>query len=84
MNLTRSDTIVLLGDVGANYYGNERDLELKRGLVRLKPTFLCIHGNHEMRPASLPGYTTKIWNGGSVWYEEEYPNILFARDGEIF
>ena len=84
MNLTRSDTIVLLGDVGANYYGNERDLELKRGLARLKPTFLCIHSNHEMRPASLPGYITKIWNGGSVWYEEEYPNILFARDGEIF
>ena len=42
MNLTRSDTIVLLGDVGANYYGNERDLELKRGLTRLKPTFLGI------------------------------------------
>lgn len=27
---------------------------------------------------------TKQWNGGTVWYEEAYPNILFAQDGEIF
>ena len=42
MNLTADDVIVILGDVGANYYGNERDDELKRAFSRLKPTIFCI------------------------------------------
>ena len=70
--------------MGANYYENERDNRLKRALSRLMPTIFCIHGNHEIRPANIPGYQTKKWNGGIVWYEEQYPNLLFAKDGEIF
>lgn len=84
MNLTADDVIVILGDVGANYYGNERDDEMKRAFSRLKPTIFCIHGNHEMRPTNIATYQTKEWNGGIVWYEEQYPNILFAKDGEMF
>jgi len=84
MNLTRSDILVILGDVGANYYGGKRDAEFKAALSSLKPTILCIHGNHEMRPSRLPGYQMMHWNGGAVWYEEDFPNLLFARDGEIF
>lgn len=83
-NLTAEDTIVILGDVGANYYGNERDNDLKEAFDKLNPTIFCIHGNHEIRPANIPSYITKEWNGGTVWYEEAYPNILFAKDGEIF
>ena len=51
--LTEQDTLVLLGDVGANYYRNRRDTEMKRVLAAVKPTMLCIHGNHEIRPASI-------------------------------
>lgn len=65
--LTEQDTLVLLGDVGANYYRNRRDTEMKRVLAAVKPTMLCIHGNHEIRPASIPSYRTKQWNGGTVW-----------------
>ena len=46
MNLTVDDVIVILGDVGANYYGNERDDELKRAFSKLKPTIFCIHCLH--------------------------------------
>lgn len=81
---TAEDTITILGDVGANYYADERDQELKKTLNRLGPTILCIHGNHEIRPANLPTYKRKLWNGGMVWYEPEHPNLLFAMDGEIF
>ena len=81
---TTNDTIVLLGYVGANFYGAGRDKYLKKALSGLGPTIFCIHGNHEMRPATIPSYTTKMWNGGQVWYEEDYPNLLFARDGDIF
>ena len=81
---TQADTVVLLGDVGANYYGDKRDANLKGLLAKQQPTFLCVHGNHEMRPNAIPTYRTMKWNGGTVWYEEAYPNLLFAKDGEIF
>lgn len=83
-HLTENDMIVILGDVGANYYCDERDNECKDALNKIKPTVLCIHGNHEARPSSLPMYREKSWNGGLVWYEENYPSLLFAKDGEIF
>lgn len=83
-NLTREDTVVILGDVGANYCGDERDKELKQALNSLKPTILCIHGNHEMRPEKISSYNEKKWNGGTVWFEEDYPTLLFAKDGEIY
>lgn len=81
---TAKDTVAILGDVGANYHTDERDLRVKRALNCLDPAILCIHGNHEIRPANLPTYKRKPWNGGMVWYEPEYPNLLFAKDGEIF
>lgn len=83
-NLIEDDTIIILGDVGANYYGSLRDSKVKTILSNLKPTILCIHGNHEIRPANILTYKTKEWNGGTVWYEDEYPTLLFAKDGEIF
>ena len=81
---SKDDTIVILGDVGANYFGDERDVAFKAKFAKLQPTILCVHGNHEIRPQNIPSYKTKEWNGGIVWYEEAYPNILFAKDGEIY
>lgn len=43
-----------------------------------------IHGNHEARAETVEGYETKEWNGGIVYFQPEYPNILFAKDGEIY
>ena len=84
MELTEKDIIVILGDVGANYHGGRRDDLVKSVLAGLKPTIFCIHGNHEQRPANIPGYELRDWCGGKVWVQEEYPNLLFAKDGEIF
>lgn len=82
--LTADDTLVLLGDAGANYYGDERDEMTKAALSAVKATVLCIHGNHEMRPWRVKGYTEQEWRGGRVMTQPQYPNLLFARDGEIF
>lgn len=84
LGMTKEDILILLGDVGANYYGNERDDAVKQALTGLGPTVLCIHGNHEMRPWHVPGYGEAVWNGGKVWVQDNYPNLLFAQDGEIF
>ena len=82
--LTQDDVIVILGDAGLNYFLDERDEEKKERLVQLSVTLLCVHGNHEERPENLPGYEEMIWHGGLVLYEPDYPNILFAQDGEVY
>lgn len=84
MKLTETDTIIILGDVGANYYGNERDDAMKQILSRLTPSILCIHGNHEQRPWNIKGYKQTVWSGGKVWRQSAYPNLLLAVDGEIY
>ena len=76
--------LIILGDVGLNFYGDDRDKQKKEFVSKLPITFFCIHGNHEMRPTDVPNYMTKEFCGGMVWFEEEYPNILFAKDGEIY
>ena len=84
-NLTEKDTIVILGDVGLNYYGNT--LGERRNKYRLNymgVNIFCIHGNHEMRPETISTYKESIWNGGVVYSEEQYPYIKFAKDGEIY
>ena len=82
--LSKEDILVLLGDVGANYHGDWRDDEMKKVLAKLAPTILCIHGNHEIRPWNIDGYYETVWHGGKVWVQAQYPNLLFAQDGEIF
>ena len=32
----------------------------------------------------IDSYEEKEWNGGTVYWEEDFPNILFAKDGEIY
>ena len=84
IGINTDDTIVILGDVGINYYGGHGDRGRKKKLNRHGIKILCIHGNHEMRPESLSTYQEHEWNGGVVYVEDEFPNILFAKDGEIY
>lgn len=84
-NLTKNDVIVILGDVGINYFGNDKgDAKRKNHLNELNVPILCVHGNHEMRPESLESYSEIDWHCGKVYWEDEYPNIFFAKDGEIY
>lgn len=78
------DNLIILGDAGINYSGDERDIFLKNQLARLPITLFCIHGNHEMRPEGITSYEKSTFSGGTVYVEAAYPNILFAKDGEIY
>lgn len=83
-NTSKDDIMIILGDAGINYYGKDDDNKLKDFLQDLSITLFCIHGNHERRPENIESYKTKEFKGGIVYFEEEYPNILFAKDGEIY
>ena len=83
--LTSADVVVILGDAGMNYYGNDQgDSWRKRKLNREGVPILCIHGNHERRPATIDTYKVIEWHGGKVYMEDEFPNLLFAMDGEVY
>lgn len=81
---TIDDIMIILGDAGINYHLDYRDMMLKEKLQELPITLFCIHGNHEERPENITSYRMKFFHQGLVYYEEKYPNILFAKDGEVY
>ena len=82
--LRKKDLIVILGDSGFNYYCDGRDEQLKKQLSAIDVTLFCIHGNKENRPENIPTYGIQSFCGGIVYYEPKYPNIFFAKDGEVY
>ena len=56
METRKSDTMIILGDAGFNYYLNDRDARAKEYASALPVKFFCIHGNHEARPQRIPSY----------------------------
>jgi len=82
--LTQEDVMIVLGDAGINYFNDYRDTLKKEPLPKLPLTIFGVHGNHEIRPESLSTYKEISWRGGTVYQEPQYPNILFAKDGELY
>lgn len=84
MNTSQDDLLIILGDAGINFGSATRTRLRKQILSELPITLFCIHGNHERRPATMPEYKLIPWHNGEVWIDEEFPNILFAKDGDIY
>lgn len=82
--LTENDMIIILGDAGWNYSLNIRDWYTKKYLNNTGIKLFCIHGNHEERPENIRSYHEVSTVYGNVYVEEEFPNLLFAKDGELY
>lgn len=86
MNTSIEDTLILLGDVGINLYGDSRDEGNKKFLSKLPITLFCIRGNHEARPSEFNCYT-KVYVPRFAcfcWWDNHYPNIYFPEDGACY
>lgn len=82
-DITKNDCLILLGDVGANYWLDKQDKRFKEYMSTIPVTFLAVSGNHEEQPQNISTYNYKVTEQyGGIWYEYEYPNILFLEDGE--
>lgn len=82
--LTSEDYVIILGDVGFNYYLNIKDsINKEKVHNNTKCTFICIHGNHEERPCNISSYKLKYNEilHCNCWVEDDYPRILFPEDG---
>lgn len=80
---SKDDITIILGDAGINYYGSG-DKSRKRKLQKLPITLFCIHGNHEQRPKAIESYRLNDFCGGKVYIEDAYPDLKFAKDGQIY
>jgi 3-oxoacid CoA-transferase subunit A len=84
--LDKTDTIIILGDAGLNFFLNKSDDNLKQQLGKYKCNYFIIRGNHEERPSNLLIKDKDAnWHIGEQWrnfifYEEKYPYIKYAMD----
>jgi len=80
----KNNMLIILGDAGINYYLDERDKLLKEQLNSYNIKLFCVQGNHEERPPNISTYKEIDMFGGKVFVEEEYPNLIFAKNGELY
>lgn len=74
--------IIILGDVGLNFYLNKSDQKMKK-VVNSKEYYLyCVRGNHEQRPQFVEGMKEMHDDivDGPIYYEPEYPYIRYFFD----
>ena len=82
--LNENDMIIILGDAGINYYLDYRDKLLKEKLSKCGFKIFSIQGNHEERPENIDSYKQIDMFGGKVFMEDQYPNLIFAKNGELY
>lgn len=58
--------LIILGDVGINYYLNEKDKKLKEQLKNYNIKLFCVQENHEERPKNISTYKENDMFGGKV------------------
>lgn len=84
LEMTSKDILIILGDAGINYCLNDEDIKIKEYLKKLRVKLFCIQGNHEERPENISSYHEVEMFGGKVYIEDEYPNLIFAKNGELY
>lgn len=77
-------TIFICGDVGLNYNFNKYDEDRKKILRSLNATFICIRGNHDANHSKMKSYKEINKFNGIMYFQEDYPNIFFTKDGEVY
>lgn len=80
----QENTLIILGDLGANYYLNKTDKKFKNIISQYNINLFVIRGNHDANPVNL-NYMKEIEKYENIGYiEDEYPNIFYAKNGEIY
>lgn len=81
----KTDTLILLGDAGANFFFDFHDRNFKEKLGRYNFTYFIIRGNHEERAENCMERNPNDWHieeyfGNQVRVENAYPYIKYALD----
>lgn len=81
LGMTHDDYVIICGDFGGVWCGDERDDENLDALAQLPFTILFVAGNHENYDA-LVGYPVEEWHGGKVQFIR--PNVIHLMRGQVF
>lgn len=79
--MTRDDYVIICGDFGGVWCGDERDEEVLDSLAQLPFTILFVSGNHENYDA-LEAYYVQAWHGGKAQFIRE--NVIHLMRGQVF
>lgn len=74
--------VIILGDVGFQYYKNKKDWKLKHHSAQFGYTIYCLRGNHEDRIFNSTD-AHRIYDDevkGFIWIEDEFPLIKYFDD----
>lgn len=74
--------VIILGDVGFQYYKNKKDWKLKHHAAQFGYTLYCLRGNHEDRISNSKN-AHRIYDDevkGFIWTEDEFPLIKYFDD----
>lgn len=64
LDIDDEDTMIILGDVGINYYLDEYDKKIKERLSKYNFKFFCMQGNNEERQKNISSYhKVEIFDG---------------------
>lgn len=82
----KSIGIIILGDSGLNFYLNNTDIKYKKIINNFNYILYLVRGNHEQRPELIDGIIKKYDDNvkGFIYIEEEFPNIRYFIDGNIY
>lgn len=80
--LPEETAVIILGDVGLNYYKSKHDWKLKHWASKFGYTIYCLRGNHEDRASAMKDYTFSYddFVHGYVYHEKEFPLIKYFDD----
>lgn len=79
--MTKDDVVIITGDFGGVWFGDERDVEALDWLEQLPFTLAFVDGNHENYDA-LERYPVAHWRGGKV--HPIRPHVLHLMRSQIF
>lgn len=80
-DLDKSDVVIITGDFGGNWYGNEKDNEVLQWWSKQAWTTVFVDGNHENFDA-LNALPVKTWCEGQV--HEVAKDVYHLIRGEVF
>ena len=84
VNCSMNNTMIQLGDFGANYFLNKKDKKFKDEVYHYDMNWFVIRGNHDANPANNKN-TVMIKKYGNYGYiEKDYPNIFYAMNGKVY
>lgn len=79
--LTKDDYVIIAGDFGGIWYGDERDESFLLQYRNMPFTTLFVDGNHENFDR-LNTYPVEEWNGGKI--HKINPSVIHLMRGQIY